>query len=319
MYQDKIYDCAVIGAGAAGMTAAMYLARAGLCTAVLESQMAGGQLLNIDKIENFPSYKSISGLDLSGAMRGQISTENIDLIEFSPVVNVTLEGKIKTVKTNDGEVKAYSVIICCGCSIIRLDVENENQLNGHGIHYCAACDGYFYRDKTVGIIGGGNSAVSAALYLSSIASKVIMIRRKDSFKCEKVLEDRMKNTENIQILYNWDLTDVLGEDHVIAAKIKNTKNSSSSVLSLDAVFCFLGYRPQSELFARVISTDDNGYIVTDEDMCTDIEGVYAAGDIRSKKHRQITTAVSDATIAALNAVNYINVKVKAMSNIEKNL
>ncbi|MDO5559353.1 MAG: FAD-dependent oxidoreductase [Oscillospiraceae bacterium] len=317
MNSDKVYDCAVIGAGAAGMTAALYCARAGLKTIVLETSSAGGQLQTIDKIENYPSYESITGADLSLAMRNQVMNTDVELAEFSKATKADLVSKVKCIESDEGSVYAHSVIIASGSSVIHLDVENEEKLCGHGIHYCAACDGNFYKGRTVGVVGGGNSAVSAALYLSRIASKVIMIRRKESFNCEDILLDRIKNTENIQILYNWDLTDVLGDEHVIAANIKNTKNSSSTVISLDAVFVFIGYRPQTDIFMGQINTDDDGYIITDGEMCTSIEGVYAAGDVRQKKHRQITTAVSDGTIAALSASRYINVKVKAMKSIEK--
>ncbi len=303
-------DVFIIGGGAAGLTAAIYSSRAGLNTVLSETSAVGGQLSSINKIENYPSYSDISGAELADNMKEQAIKSGAKINEFSETVKVSLTDNKKIITTSEAVYNAKSVIIASGSSVTPLNIAGEEKLRGNGVHYCATCDGTIYKNKTVAVIGGGNSAVSAAIYLSSIADKVIMIRRKDSFHCENILIDRLKSIENIKILYNWDLTGLIGENRVIAAEIKNTRSNTSSIIPVDGVFAYIGCKPNTGIFTEYISVDENGYIIADDDLKTNIFGVYAAGDVRAKEYRQITTAVSDGTIAALNAEKIVNGKMK---------
>ena len=303
-------DVFIIGGGAAGLTAAIYAARAGLDTVLSETSAVGGQLSSINKIENYPSYSDVSGIELSDNMKEQAIKSGAQINEFDETTKVNLTDNKKTVTTSEAVYNAKSVIIASGSSVIPLNVAGEEKMRGNGVHYCATCDGAMYKNKTVAVIGGGNSAVSAAIYLSSIAAKVIMIRRKNSFHCENILIDRLKSIENIKILYNWDLTGLIGDNRVIAAEIKNTRSNTSSIIPIDGVFAYIGYKPNTGIFTDYISVDENGYIIADDELKTNVFGVFAAGDVRTKEYRQITTAVSDGTIAALNAEKIVNGKIK---------
>lgn len=304
--ESKNADVLIIGAGAAGLTAAIYCGRSGLKTLLCESASAGGKILSIDNIENYPAFKSVKGAELADRMREQAEKSGAEISEFDKIISVDFSGTEKTVSSKNMIYKAKCVIIATGSSEVRLDVEKEELFRGKGIHYCAMCDGAMYKNKTVIITGGGNSAVSAAVYLSKIASKVIMIRRKDSFHCEKILLDRMMAIRNIQIFYNWNITDILGDNKVIGVVIHNMKNNTQTMVSADAVFSFNGYKPDTDIFRDSIEMDKYGYIITDKNMKTNISGVYAAGDVCSKECRQLTTAVSDGTIAAYNAQKTVN-------------
>lgn len=304
--QEKEVDVFIAGGGAAGLTAAMYSSRAGMKTVLCDTAAAGGLLASIDKIENFPSYTEVSGIYLADKMKEQAILSGAEINEFSEVTEVIFTDNKKMITADNISYTAKSVIVATGSSIIPLDVHDEKKFRGHGIHYCAVCDGTMYKNKTVAVVGGGNSAVTAGIYLSGIASKVLMIRRYDSFHCEKILLDRLKAIDNIQILYNWNIVDVVGDGRVIAVVLKNMKNNTQSVIPADAVFAYTGYRPNTELFKEYITVDENGYILTDDKLMTNIFGVYAAGDVRSKGCRQITTAVSDGTIAASNAQKTVN-------------
>jgi len=307
--KEKHVDVLIIGGGAAGLTAAIYSARAGLDTVVCEASISGGKIVSVEAIENYPAFISIDGGELADKMKAQALHYGAGINEVSKVTAIDIKEDKKTVVTEDTVYTAEAIIIATGSSLIPLDVANEEKFRGKGIHYCATCDGAMYKNKTVIVTGGGNSAVSAAIYLSGLASKVIMVRRKDSFHCEGILLDRLKSIKNIQILYNWNIVDIMGENKFIGAILQNLKNNTSSVLRADAIFSFNGYRPDTELFKSFLKLDSDGYILTDENLSTSIPGVFAAGDVRSKKCRQITTAVSDGTLAACNAEKSINERI----------
>ena len=306
--EEKNIDVFIAGAGAAGLSAAVYASRAGLNTVVCDPSFAGGNMVYADRIENYPSYSDVDGVTLTQKMKEQAEKSGACIYENKSVVQYRLSDKVKVIETDDTVYYTKILIIATGAKALKLKIRNEEELNGHGIHYCATCDGALYKNKVVAVIGGGNTAVSAAIYLSSVASKVIMIRRRNSFSCERILAERMKAIKNIQILYNWDLADIIGEGRVIAAVIKNTKNNTQSIIPVDGIFVCIGYQPSTEAFKDIVNMDEKGYIITNTELRTNIPGVLAAGDVRSGTFRQIITAASDGAVAAMYAEKIINGK-----------
>lgn len=303
-------DVAIIGGGPAGLTAAIYASRAALDTVVLENEVIGGQMSSTVSVENFPSYESVTGAELSDKMKKHALVCGAVIEAFDTVRSVELSASEKLIMTDERTYRPKTVIIATGSSPVRLPVQSEEKLRGHGIHYCTACDGALYRGKAAAVIGGGNSALESGVYLAGLAREVLMIRRRDSYHGERVLIDRLKSMKNVRILYNWDLADVIGENNVKGIIVKNTKSNSQTLLPVDAVFGCIGHKPETDMLRGMIKLDEHGYILTNEQMSTDIDGVFAAGDVRAKQYRQITTAVSDGTIAALNAERFIALGMK---------
>lgn len=301
----KNIELMIIGGGPAGLTAAIYASRAKLEMMLLENQVLGGQVRNSYTIENYPGFKSVTGPELADLMQQQAEELGAVIDEFDSIERVDFSGKEKIIETEEYIYKAKAVIISTGASPKKLPILNESKLSGKGIHYCAVCDGAMYGDKIIAVVGGGNSALEEALFLTKFASKVIMIRRHDYFNGEKSnIEEVMKHPK-IEVMFNEDLVDVDGDIFVEKAIIRNTKTNEEREIKIDAIFGFIGTEPMTDLFKDYINLTPGGYISTDENMQTNIEGVYAAGDVRDKKFRQITTAVADGTIAALSAEKYI--------------
>lgn len=298
-------DLIIIGGGPSGLTAAIYATRAKLNILLLENQIVGGQVRNSYSIENYPGFKKISGSDLADLMQEQAIELGAEIDEFDIIESVNFKEEEKIIETSSYIYKTKTVIIATGAVPKKLPIPNEERFSGRGIHYCAVCDGAMYQDKIVAVVGGGNAALEEALFLSKFASKVIMIRRHDYFNGEKTTLDDVLNNPKIEILYNNDLVDVDGDNFVKKAIIKNTKDNSSYEIELDAVFGFIGVKPSTDEFKEFINLTSNGYIKTDDLMQCNVNGVYAAGDVREKEFRQITTAVADGTIAALQAERYI--------------
>lgn len=301
----KEIDLIIIGAGPAGITASIYASRAKLNSLLLEEAIIGGQVRNSYSIENYPGFKKTSGIELSDLMYEQALSLGSNIDEFDMIEKVQLTDNEKIVETNSYIYKTKAVIIATGAEPKKLPIPNEQKYSGKGVHYCAVCDGAMYEGKIVGVVGGGNSALEEAVFLSRFAKKVLIIRRHDYFNGEKKLLDEVEGNPKIGIMYNWDLVDVNGDNFMTSAKIKNTKTEEEKEIELDAVFGYIGTEPKTSLFKDYIELSKSGYIITDEDMRTNVKGVYAAGDVRDKKYRQITTAVSDGTISALDAEKYI--------------
>lgn len=299
-------DLIIIGAGPAGLTAAIYASRAKLSTLVLENNLVGGQAKSTYKVENYPGFKEISGSDLSDKISEQAESCGAIIDEFDFIEKVLLKDSEKIIETGEYIYKPKTVIIATGATPKKLPIKSESKYLGKGVHYCAVCDGAVYKDEIVAVVGGGNAALEEALYLSNIAKKVIIIRRYDYFHAEGKTLEAVVNKENIEIMYNWDLVDVLGDEFVKAAKIKNTKNGEEKEIPIRGVFGYIGTEPKTDMFKEYVSIRENGYIKGDENMRTNVRGVYVAGDVREKAVRQITTAVSDGTIAALQAEKYIS-------------
>lgn len=301
----KELDMLIIGGGPAGLTAAMYGARAKLNLLLLENQVVGGQVRSSYTIENYPGFKTVEGGKLADLMKEQAVDFGAKIDDFDEIVKVSLSHEEKLVETKKFIYKAKTVIISTGATPKKLPIPSENEFSSKGVHYCAVCDGAVYEDSVLGVVGGGNSALEEALFLTKFASKVIMIRRFDYFKGEKATLEELLNHPKVEVLYNWDLVDVKGDRFVNKALIKNTITGEEIEVDLEAVFGYIGTEPKTDLFKEYIKLNNQGYILTDESMATNIKGVYAAGDVREKQFRQITTAVADGTIAALAAEKYI--------------
>jgi thioredoxin reductase (NADPH) len=301
-----IYDTVIIGGGPAGYTAALYAARAGLDTLVLEKMSVGGQLAVTDIIDNYPGFEEgINGFELG--MKMQSSAEKFGArTEYTEVLSVSLQDSIKTVSTSSGDISARTVIIATGAAPRKLGIDGEEALTGRGVHYCAHCDGRFYKDKTVVVVGGGNTAVSDALYLSRLAKKVYIVHRRDSLRATKIYHEPLMRAENVEKIWDSTIESLISDGHVKGVKVKNLKNGEVREISADGVFVSIGRRPSSELFSGQIEVDGGGYIVADESTKTDVEGVFAAGDVRTKTLRQVVTAVADGATAAHYAEEYLS-------------
>ncbi|MDY6011444.1 thioredoxin-disulfide reductase [Clostridium sp.] len=303
--QVKEIDLIIIGAGPAGLTAAIYASRARLDMLLLEDKVVGGQVKNSYTVENYPGFKKVSGSELADLMQQQAEELGANIEEFDIIENVKFDGDEKIVETEEYIYKPKAVIIATGASPKKLPVRNEEKFAGKGIHYCAVCDGAMYQNKIIGIVGGGNTALEEALFLTNFAKKVYLIRRYDYFRGEKAVIEEVENNEKIEILYNEDLIAVEGDIFVEKGIIKNTITGEEKEIELEAVFGSIGHEPMIDLFKDYIDISEGNYIITDENMRTNIPGVYAVGDVREKEYRQITTAVADGTIAALEAEKYI--------------
>ena len=301
----KEIDLIIIGAGPAGLTAAIYAARAGIDTLVLEHAVIGGQVRLSYTIENYPGFNAIKGNELADRIEQQAVEAGAQIDEFDFIQSVSLSDDEKIVETGDYIYKPRAVIIATGAKPKKIPVPSESKYLGKGIHYCGVCDGASYRDEVIAVVGGGNAALEESMFLAKLAKKVILIRRYDYFKGEAKVLEAVEKTPNIEIMDNWDLVDGAGEEVVDRAIIKHTQTQEVKEIPIKAVFGYIGTMPKTDLFKEDLQLTEVGYIPTNENMETDLKGVYVAGDVREKYFRQITTAVADGTIAALKAEQYI--------------
>ena len=295
----------VIGGGPAGYTAALYAARAGLSTLVLEKLSAGGQMALTEQIDNYPGFESgIDGFTLGEKM--QQSAERFGAVtELAEVYKASLSGRIKTLDTSEGVFQSRTVVVATGASPRPLGVPGEDALVGKGVHYCAACDGAPYRGKTVTVVGGGNSAAADALTLSRIAKKVYLIHRRDSLRATKVYHEPLMNAPNVEFCWNSTVSALLHESRLTGLRLKDVNTDAEHDLACDGVFISVGRAPATELFRRELTLDKSGYIIADESTRTNLPGVFAAGDVRTKALRQVVTAVSDGAVAVHYAEEYL--------------
>ena len=295
---EKKYDVIVLGGGPAGYTAAMYTARAGLSTLVIEKLFAGGQMTQTPNIENYPGIpQGIDGVLLgmnfqAGAQNAGVQTLNAE------VTAVKLQGEEKILTTAKGDFVGRTVIIATGAGHKHLGIDREWELTGKGVTYCATCDGMFYRGKTVAVVGGGNSAASEALVLSRIAKKVYLIHRRDSLKASRSYNEPLQQAENVEFIWNSQVSELLGQEKLSGVKLRDVFSGQEQELQMDGLFISIGRQPATELFRGQLELDANGYIVADESTRTSIPGVYAVGDVRTKEVRQIVTAAADGAVAA---------------------
>ena len=303
---NHIYDVVIIGGGPAGYSAALYTSRAGLDTLVVEKMAPGGQMALTDIIDNYPGFnEGVDGFTLG--MNMQLGAEKFGAkTEYAEVVGVELAEKIKKITTSSGILYSKAVIIATGADPRKLGIEGEDSLIGKGLHYCAHCDGRFYKDKTVIVVGGGNSAVSDALYLSHLCKKVIMIHRRDTLRATKIYHEPLMKAENVEFMWDSAIDSYIVDGRIVGANVKNLKSGEVSEVMCDGIFVSVGREPLSYLFKDQITLDSYGYIVADESTMTNIEGVFAAGDVRTKALRQVITAASDGATAAHYAEEYIS-------------
>lgn len=294
-----MYDVVIIGCGPSGMTAGIYARRANKKVLILEAKTYGGQIINTLDIENYPCEEHISGFDFSTKLYNQVINLGAE-VKLEEVVNVSLENDIKLIKTTDNTYKAKTLIIATGVKNRTLGIDNEKELIGKGISYCATCDGAFFKGKITSVVGGGNTALEDALYLSDIAEKVYLIHRRDKFRADEILIDKVLKKDNIEIIYNSNVIKINGDE-----KLESIELDTNKIIETSALFIAVGQVPNNDIFKDIIDLDENGYIISDN--CnTNVEGVYAAGDNRVKELRQLVTATSDGAIAANLAIKYLN-------------
>lgn len=306
----NIYDVIIIGGGPGGYSAALYCARAGLKSIVMEKLSAGGQMALTSQIDNYPGFEDgVDGFILGEKMQKGAERFGAETL-LAEVTNVNLSDSTKTVETSEGTFYGRCVIIASGAVPKTLGVPYEQELTGRGVHYCAACDGMAYKGKTVAIVGGGNSAAADAAILSRICAKVIIVHRRDTLRADKIYHEPLMNTKNIEFLWDSIVTELLHSDKLEKIKIKNIKSGEELILPCDGLFVSIGRRPATELFKNQLELDDSGYIRADESTRTNIDGVFAVGDIRTKAVRQIVTAAADGAVASHYAEEYLSGKIQ---------
>lgn len=293
-----MYDIIIIGAGPAGLTAAIYACRANKKVLVLEGTTYGGQIINTLDIENYPAEAKITGVELAKKMYEQVKNLGAEF-EFEKVVEI-IDGEIKTVKTEDGEYKTKAIVIATGTNARKLGLENEDNLIGRGISYCATCDGAFYKEKDVAVAGGGSGALYEAEYLADIVNKVYLIHRRDEFRGEEALVKNLEEKGNVEFVLSSNITKINGEE-----KLESIEINSEKELEVSGLFVAIGREPKVD-FIKNLKLNENGYVDSDESCKTNIDGIFVAGDVREKTTRQIVTAVSDGAIAAQCAIKYLS-------------
>lgn len=305
MSEEKIYDVIIIGAGPAGLTAAVYASRANLSTLMLERGIPGGQMANTEEVENYPGFDSILGPELSTKMFEHAKKFGAEYA-YGDVQEIVDEGDYKIIKAGSKEYKTRSIILSTGAEYKKLGVPGEKELGGRGVSYCAVCDGAFFKEKNLLVIGGGDSAVEEGVYLTRFAKKVTIVHRRDQLRAQKILQDRAFNNEKIDFIWNHTVKEINEKDGKVGSvTLINTVDGSEQEVEADGVFVYIGMVPLTEPFKSLGIVNDQGYIVTNEKMETAVKGIFAAGDVRDKELRQIVTATADGSIAAQSAQSYV--------------
>jgi thioredoxin reductase (NADPH) len=304
-FVEKIYDMLIVGGGPGGYTAALYAARAGLSTLVLEKLSAGGQMALTDQVDNYPGYpEGVDGFELGMRMQQGAERFGSETV-LAEVYEADLAGPVKTLRTSEGDFYGKTVVLATGAKARKLGLDREDAFTGRGVHYCAHCDGMFYRNKTVVVVGGGNTAVADALILSRFCKKVYLVHRRDALRATKVYHQRLLEAENIEILWNSALSELQGEGRLSGVRVKDVLSGAEREVACDGVFVSIGRDPESMLFRGQLSLDASGYVVADESTKTSVAGVFAVGDLRTKALRQIITAAADGAMAAHAAEEYL--------------
>lgn len=292
-----MYDVIIVGAGPSGMSAALYALRANKKVLILEKECYGGQIINASNIENYPAIPNISGFDFATNLYNQIKKLGVEF-KYEEVIEITDE---KEVKTSKNTYKAKNIIIATGLKKRKLNILNEEKLLGKGISYCATCDGNFFKDRVVAVVGGGNTALEDAIYLSNITKKVYLIHRRDKFRGEEKLINDVLKKDNIELILNSNITSINGEDHLESIEVTDIENNINK-LDIDGLFIAIGNIPDNKRFENIVLLDSNGYIVTDDNLCTKTNDIYVVGDTRAKTLRQLATATADGAIAATEII-----------------
>ena len=307
--QDKIFDCVILGGGPAGLSAALYLRRANVDCAIVEKSALGGTPTNYCEIENYLGLGRVSGFELCEKFEEHVDNFDVKKFPFEEIESVDLVSPIKKIVTKENTFLARSVIIATGAKPKKLNIKGEAENVGKGVSYCAVCDGAFYKDKIVCVIGGGNSALEEALYLTKFAKKVYIVHRRDKFRADDIIQKRVFENKKIELLLDYSPVEIIAKEKVEAIKLQNVQTLKIKEYKTDGIFPYIGLEPNSELFSAQVEEDKNGFILTDGAMKTNIEGVYAVGDVRNTPLRQVITAVSDGAIAGVEASKYLmNIK-----------
>ncbi|RJQ45999.1 MAG: thioredoxin-disulfide reductase [Nitrospiraceae bacterium] len=300
------YDVIIIGGGPAGLTAGLYTSRGRLKSLLIEKGLTGGLVTTTEWIENYPGFEEgILGAELAQKMEKQAVKFGLEIVQGS-VADISLAGKLKSVILEDGtRYETKSIIFATGAHPRLLKIEGEDRFRGRGVSYCATCDGAFYRDKKIVVVGGGDSAVQESLFLTRFAAMVFVVHRRDQLRAEKILQERAVSNPKIKFVWDSVVERISGNDVVNAVHIKNVKTGEKSVLEVDGIFVFIGYNPNTEFLKGLVELNGDNYIVTDDRMSTTASGIFAAGDVRSKPYKQISTAVGDGAAAAISAEKYV--------------
>lgn len=303
----NVYDVIIIGGGPAGLTAGLYTSRARLKSLLIEKGFAGGLVTTIDWVENYPGFdEGISGVELSQRMERQAKKFGLETVQGS-VKEIYVHDEIKRIVLEEGNVyEAKAVILATGANPGLLKVKGEEKYRGRGVSYCATCDGAFFRGKKIAVVGGGNSAVQEALFLTKLAEVVYIVHRRDQLRATKIIQEKAFANPNIKFIWNSLVEKIDGEDTVNSLVLKNVKTGEVSRLEVEGVFIYVGYNPSTGFLKGIVKLDEDNYILTDEDMSTSVPGIFAAGDVRAKPLKQITTAVGDGATAAVSAEKYIS-------------
>ncbi|OGO00157.1 MAG: thioredoxin-disulfide reductase [Chloroflexi bacterium RBG_13_51_52] len=302
----KKYDVVIIGGGPAGLSAGIYTARARFSTLLIEKGGVGGQIINSEMVENYPGFpQGIGGIDLTQAMHQQATKFGMETL-YDEVTGIKASGKQKTVKTSQGQFTAKAVIIAGGADRLKLGVPGEKEFTGKGVSYCATCDGAFFRDKAVAVVGGGNAAVTEALELTKFASKITLIHRRNELRATQIMQERIKADAKIKISWDTVVLEILGDKAVEKIRLQNVKTRKESTLPVSGVFVAVGSQPATGYLKEVLKLDNVGAIIANDRLETSVPGIFAAGDIRSGSIRQVISAAGDGAIAAVNAGKYVS-------------
>lgn len=301
----KIYDVIILGAGPAGLSAAIYAARGNAKTAVIDISMFGGQPSNYLELENYPALGKIGGYDMMEKFEEHADMFNIDKYPMQEIENIDLVSSTKTIETKETIFETKTLIIATGAQAKKLGIAGEKEFLGRGVSYCAVCDGAFYRDKTVAVVGGGNAAVEEGCYLTKFAKKVYIIHRRDKLRADKIVQERAFKNEKVEFIYDTIPVEIKGKDCVETFVLKNVKTNETFELKTDGVFPYIGFAPNVEHINAQLEQNEAGFIVTNDKMETSVKGVYAIGDVRTTPLRQVITAAADGAIAGCYAVKYL--------------
>ena len=301
----KVFDCIILGAGPAGLSCALYAIRSGLKTAIIDVSAIGGTPANYCEIENYLGFGKIQGYELCERFENHIDEFEVEKFPYEEIQSIDLISEDKKIITLNGEFSAKTVIIAVGAKNKKLNVKGENDFIGRGVSYCAVCDGAFYKDKIVAVVGGGNSALEEAIYLTQHAKKVYLIHRRDSFRADKIIQDKLYSNKKIELVLNSTVDEILGDNKVNSVVVKSVNSDKKSKIKIDGIFPYIGLEPNIEQFGAQLKLDESGFIITDEFMKTNIDGVYAIGDVRKTPLRQVITAVSDGAVAGVEASKYL--------------
>ena len=313
------FDIIILGGGPAGLSAGIYAARSSASTAILDISMLGGQPSNYLELENYPGFPIIGGYDLMEKFEEHADKFGVQKFPMQEIKAIDLKSNPKVIETLDGVFTAKTVIIACGAQAKKLGVKGEQEFIGRGVSYCAVCDGAFYKEKTVTVVGGGNAAVEEAMYLTKFADKVYIVHRRDALRADKIVQERAFKNPKLEFIWDSRVVEIQGDNVVTTAVIENVKTGEITNLKTDGVFPYIGFTPNVEEIAGQVEQDANGFIITDSTMQTSIEGVFAAGDVRNTPLRQVITAASDGAVSAVFASKYLEEVVNAGVNAGVNI